>query len=270
MIKNSALKALIGEELVEIPVIEVFGNKPGKNLVVVAGLHGDEYDAISAILNLLPQINIDELSGNIFFITIGNPLAFANQTRETPASYRGGNLARLFPGDYLGSPTQVIARTIWDFILEKCTSLDLVIDLHSGGQFYSYARMAGVRGSLPESPQTNFAKLAARAMKIENLWIMEPTPGTLTQELILQGIPAIGCEVEGRGVTNPDEVQVYVEGIMNILRLTNHLIGDAILTDGDFYRTITIYSSKSGFAVVLPQTHSRVNKGEIICRIMTA
>jgi hypothetical protein len=32
---------------------------------------------------------------------------------------------------------------------------------------------------------------AARAMNIENLWLIEPTPGTLTVSSIKRGIPSI-------------------------------------------------------------------------------
>ena len=267
MIHKGFLKVDSKNQVIEIPFIEVEGKHAGRNLVVVAGLHGDEYDAISAIFKVFPQINVDELFGRIIFITIGNPLAFANQTRETSPAHLGGNLARLFPGNLQGTPTEMIAKTIWDFIIERCTPDDLVLDLHSGGQFYHYARMAGVRDVLPGSPQTTFAELAARAMKIDNLWIMDATPGTLSYELILKGIPAIGCEVKGLGIRDEDEVQVYVEGLKNVMRLTKHIKGEPELTSGEFSKTITIYSSKSGFAVELPQTHRSVNKGNVICRI---
>lgn len=197
--RNYFLEVPLSSRHLQIPVIDVMGSNPGSTLVLVAGLHGDEYEATQTLFLLNQGLDPDRLHGRVISITIGNPLAHSAQMRTTPEIFDGGNLARAFPGNAKGSETERIASKIWELISDNCDGGDLVIDLHSGGQNYSYAHMAGVREMLLESDQTMKSIQAARAMMIKQLWLMDPTPGTLSTVAVEHGIPSIGCEMEGRG-----------------------------------------------------------------------
>ncbi len=204
--RNYFLEVTMSNDKIQIPVIEIVGNKPGHTLILIAGLHGDEYEATQVVFQLNREIDFNNLNGRVIMVPIGNPLAHRAQSRSTPEIYDGKNLAREFPGNPNGSVTQRIADKIWKLIIDNCGGSDLVIDLHSGGQNYSYVQTAGVREMLLESKQTLQALRAARAMLIPQLCFMEAVPGTLSTVAIENGIPAIGCEVEGGGALKAQDV----------------------------------------------------------------
>lgn len=249
-------------------MLEFNGVNPGPTLFLVAGLHGDEYEATEAIYRLFSELDAEGLSGRIIAIPIANPLAFEAQSRTTPNFIDGLNLAREFPGDIDGSPTSRIAATLWNLIHETCGPDDLLVDLHSGGQAYCYAHLAGVREMDIDSVVTQRSIAAARAMQIENLWFIDPTPGTLTFVANQHCIPAIGCEMEGRGGLNEEDTLSYLRGLQNLMKLTGHNSTDIhSSTKGDFQRTITVTSKTAGYARILPKTRKTVKSGEVICKI---
>ncbi|NQW58909.1 MAG: succinylglutamate desuccinylase/aspartoacylase family protein [Polynucleobacter sp.] len=267
--RNYFLEVTMPNDKIQIPVIEIVGNKPGHTLILVAGLHGDEYEATQVVYQLNREIDFNNLSGRVIMVPIGNPLAYQAQSRTTPEIYDGKNLAREFPGNPNGSVTQRIADKIWKLIIDNCGASDLVIDLHSGGQNYSYVQTAGVREMLLDSKQTLQALKAARAMLIPQLCFMEAVPGTLSTVAIENGIPAIGCEVEGGGALKAQDVELYLRGIRNIMKFTGHdLEGNASEIDGNFHRIVTIFSQHSGYATVFYDRFSQVGPGDVICEVL--
>lgn len=267
--RNYFLEVVLTNKQVQIPVIEVVGANPGSTLILVAGLHGDEYEGTQTLFLLNQELDPDRLHGRVISITIGNPLAHSAKMRSTPETFDGKNLARAFPGNPKGSETERIASKIWELIAANCDGDDLVIDLHSGGQHYSYAHMAGVREMLLQSDQTLKSIQAARAMMIEQLWFMDPTPGTLSTVSVEHGIPSIGCEMEGRGGLNLNDVATCLAGVQNVMKLTGHdVTGKPQITKSQFKRTVTVNSKTKGFASVLPERFSYVEKGDPICIVM--
>jgi len=266
--KNYYLDVALGSSSTQIPVMEFAGSTAGPTLFLIAGLHGDEYEATNAIYQLFSELDEMKCSGRIIAIPISNPLAFQGQKRTTPASYDGLDLAREFPGDSQGSPTSRIAASIWNLISSSCGPEDLLIDLHSGGQNYSYVHISGVRDIELDSMVSKRSIEAARAMNIENLWFIEPTPGTLTVSSIKHGIPSIACEMEGRGGLNEKDSLKYLQGLQNVMRLTGQLSdGPASSNGGEFQRTVTVQSKTAGYARILPKRKKLVQEGEIICEI---
>jgi predicted deacylase len=266
--KNYYLDVDLGSSYTQIPVMEFMGQAKGPTLFLVAGLHGDEYEAANAIYQLFSELDEESCSGRVIAIPISNPLAFQGQRRKTPASYDGLDLAREFPGNSEGKPTSRIAAKIWELICANCGPEDLLIDLHSGGQNYSYAHLAGVRDMQLDSLVTKRSIAAARAMNIENLWLIEPTPGTLTFSSINRGIPSIACEMEGRGGLNHKDSLKYLQGLQNVMRLTGHLSdGSASSNQEEFQRTVTVNSKTAGYARRLPEKLKSVQGGETICEI---
>lgn len=253
----------------EIPIIEMQGEPSSATLFIFAALHGDEYEATRAIHQVQDFFKNEPLIGKVIAIPVANPAAFKANSRTTPEVIDGGNLARSFPGDSNGTLTQKIANTIWNFILDKKTEQSYILDLHSGGQHYSYVHLSGVRDLLLDSPQTKISKDLARAMQMPNLWFMPATVGTLSTVAIEAGMPAIGCEVEGTGGLNDSDVLVYFNGILNVLRYTNQLkSGEMILQEGEFLPIETVLSPSDGFIASMPKLNSQIEEGDSICEVL--
>lgn len=61
-------------------VITIVGEKPGKTVTVMAGVHGDEVCGVIALKKLVPELKIK--AGKVHFV-IGNPRAVAKKVRQT-------------------------------------------------------------------------------------------------------------------------------------------------------------------------------------------
>ncbi|MBL8838643.1 MAG: succinylglutamate desuccinylase/aspartoacylase family protein, partial [Alphaproteobacteria bacterium] len=101
--------------------------RPGLRVVVFGGTHGDETEGVIAA-NRLAGADLALTSGVLEVVPIVHEAAYYNDTRISPLD--DGNLARVFPGDPGGTPTQVLAHALRTKVL---AGADLLIDLHTSG-----------------------------------------------------------------------------------------------------------------------------------------
>jgi uncharacterized protein len=192
--------------------IDVFycrGPSPGPLAVVIAGVHGDEYEGINAAGRLCAELRPGCISGTVLVVPVANPPAFAAGTRLNPPD--GANLARCFPGNPSGSPMERLAARIYSDVASHAQYL---IDLHSGGVEYDFLPVAGFYG---QADSANQSYSAACAFGLPALWQLPPTPGVLSYEAHCRGAVAIGCEYRGGGRLDPEGREKYREGVLACL-----------------------------------------------------
>jgi uncharacterized protein len=192
---------------IELPVIAVRGAHPGKTLVVSAGVHGDEYEGVQAIFDVIAGLDPSTMHGALVAVPVANPPAFWNVTRTSPLD--GGNLARVFPGDPKGSPTQAIAYAFDQQILSIA---DFYIDLHSAGVKWWMPTLIGYHAD--DTP----AAQAAEAFGAPVIW-KHPViaPGRTVSAAADRGVPALYVEARGAGRIDPDDLLVYRRGLQRLL-----------------------------------------------------
>lgn len=109
----------------------VVNNGPGPRVLVVAGIHGDEYEAQLALHRLVARLDTDIVRGRLIVIPEANFPASGKGLRCAPSD--GANMNRTFPGSRTGSPTERLAAFLFHDALPHA---DLLIDVHSGGPTY--------------------------------------------------------------------------------------------------------------------------------------
>jgi predicted deacylase len=186
------------------------GAAPGPVAVIVAGVHGDEYEGPSAVAELTKRLRPSAMHGSVVAIPVANPMAFCAAQRITPED--GLNLARTFPGKANGSVTEQLAATLFD---NAVVHADFLIDLHSGGVEYNFLPLAGFYG---DADSRNASYNAARRMGLPVLWKLPETAGVLSCEAWKRGIPSVGAEYLGAGQLSRPGVSTYVEGVLSCLR----------------------------------------------------
>src|SRR5262249_51279907 len=97
------LFAAFGDSL-GFPLLLARGSRPGPTWVATANVHGDEYEGVRAILDTFESLDAGEMSGDLIAVPVVNGPAFWSGTRTSPLD--GANLARVFPGDASGTPSQ--------------------------------------------------------------------------------------------------------------------------------------------------------------------
>ncbi len=197
-----------GKAALQLPVWFQGGSAVHPMLAITSMVHGDEYEALAAVLEFWKSIERRKLNGSVLILPVCNPLAAEAATRSTPERFDGKNLARVFPGSARGTITPQIARRIWEITEEA----DVLVDLHSGGTGYNYAPLAGYYHSRD--------KELARCFPIQYLWKVPANPGVLSYEWSRKGKRVIGFEYGGEARLDPDGTKAYVQGLW---RLMDHL-----------------------------------------------
>lgn len=213
-----------------VALFVVRGAVPGPTTVVTAGVHGDEYEGPAAVRDLATELRPETTRGTVVLVPVANPTAFAAGTRLNPED--GKNLARSFPGDPAGSPTERLAAALY----AVAGRADVLVDLHSGGVEYLFAPVAGFYGPAAGS-NPSFA--AAARFGLPRLWRLPDTPGVLSFELHRRGATAVGCEYLGAGRLDPAGRAAYRRGVLSVLNAAGPVVpppafaGDWLLTAAD-------------------------------------
>jgi len=193
---------------VTLDVFHRQGRQTSKNAVIIAGIHGDEYEGPAAIAELVALLDPARLSGSLTAVPVANPPALTAGTRTSPD---GGNLARCFPGDPDGGPTERLAAALFNRL---AAGANYLIDLHSGGVEYLFLPLAGFYGE-PSPENRSFS--AARQFGLPALWQLPETSGVLSWEASKRGTVAIGAEYCGAGQLSFEGVTAYREGIIRCI-----------------------------------------------------
>jgi predicted deacylase len=187
------------------------GIKDGPTLVVLGCIHGDEYEGPMAIAQVLEDFPVDQLKGTLVVLPVSNPPAFRAGTRTSPLD--GKNLARCFPGDPEGSPSEQLARYIAS---ELIAPADALIDLHSAGSTYEMALLAGYVDLGDE--QGSKSRELAVAFGAPVLWHHpEVAPGRTISVAVELGVPCVYTESLGGGGAPEEAVTCYAEGVFRTI-----------------------------------------------------
>lgn len=186
----------------------VAGKSAGPTVLLIGGAHGDEVDSQLAITHFLRRLDIGTMSGRVFALPMANEPACRAGLRNSPLD--GGCLSRSYPGDLLGSATQVIAQYIEKLLMPQ---FDIVIEPHSAGASFAYLSCSTVISHADRVERVK--RLAAGlAFGAQNLLIFDSFEERNSSGAAKRaGTVRVGCEVSG-----PSAVGEIVRGIDNILR----------------------------------------------------
>lgn len=255
-----------------IPVTVIHGTEDGPVLLILAAVHGDEYEGIQTILEIQRWIQPALLSGTLLMVPIANLWAYEGESRITPQD--GKNLAREFPGDPSGACTQRLAWHIHHKLIASC---DFLLDLHSGGSDFAVVPLTGFYYD-PSSELGQRSEAAARAFGMDILWAHEAiAPGRTISSAQQLGIPWIYTEAYGGKRILRSEQQQFT---MGALRLMNHLgmvrsdpflLPEArqarLFIGGDGNFDLSAVAADSGFFVAHKQLADEVATGDVIGQI---
>ncbi len=195
---------------IELKSIVCEGVRSGPKLLITGGVHGDEFEPMSAIRRLAKQIDKDDLAGRVTMVPVVNEDAFfwCSRTAEDQL-----DLARTCPGDPNGSITERVAHELSTLI----RAADYYIDLHTGGTMMSIYPLAGYMLDTDLNVRQAQHEMA-RAFNLPLVWGTDPNlDGRSLSVARDAGIPAIYVEYHGAAVCDPEGVDALVEGCLNVM-----------------------------------------------------
>lgn len=187
------------------------GTRPGKCVLLTAGIHGCEYCSIQAAIELAAQWGPEEIRGSLAIVPIANPSGFAERLPAVVAE-DGKNLNRVFPGRADGSPAERLAH-ILSALQEQA---DFYIDMHGGDLHESMHPFVYIPGVAAEAV-TEAARAAARTLAVEERVLSSATTGAYNAAA-LRGVPSLLIERGGNGRWSREEVEAYKRDIRSLLR----------------------------------------------------
>ncbi|MBO9618321.1 MAG: succinylglutamate desuccinylase/aspartoacylase family protein [Niabella sp.] len=191
----------------------------GPRVLIVAGVHGDEYEPMLAVMNLRREIQEVLGSGTVTLIAVANESAYRAGTRTGSDAL---DMARTCPGKQEGTETEVAAFVLSGHIRE----CDYLIDLHTGGALFELFPLCGYMLH-PDKQILKAQRLMAAAFNLPLIWGTDARPEGRTLSVARDsGIPAIYAEYGGGNEVRGSIVDAYVKGCLGVLAHLNMLKAD--------------------------------------------
>jgi hypothetical protein len=193
----------------------------GPKVSLIGGIHGCEYSSIAAVTRFMNELDTSRLKGTVTAVPVVSMESFRQRSPfVVPAD--GKNLNRCFPGSYDGTYTDVLARSIYETLIEPA---DALLDLHGGDQVEALEPFA----IYDASPVEERAHELAVAFNLPYVVREERVPGGLggmtTSAAAAAGIPGVIAEAGGRGLLEEQATSMLVAGARNALRVLGMLPG---------------------------------------------
>ena len=255
-------------DFIRMPLMIVRGCTDGPTMTVLGGVHGDEYEGPFAVRELFKKLDPASLNGTFIGLPQSNPPATEAGTRKSPIDNL--NLARVFPGNLVGTITDKIAYFISKQLIDNS---DFLIDLHSSGTHISTPTLVGYDAS--DKGVINGSKECALAFGSNVIWGHDTlSHGRSISYANSINIPWIYTECSGGGWLHIKEAGLYVKGVLNVMRNLKMIEGVIsspppefqLLGDGDMEESIA--ASVSGYLVPKVDMLSRVKKAQLLGEII--
>jgi predicted deacylase len=194
----------------------------GPNVSLIGGIHGCEYSSIAAVTRFMNELDTSRLKGTITAVPVVSMESF-RQRSPFVVPVDGKNLNRCFPGSYDGTYTDVLARSIYETLIEPA---DVLLDLHGGDQVEALEPFA-IYDASPVEEKANEIAVAFNLPYVVREERMESGIGGMTTSAAAQaGIPGVIAEAGGRGLLEESATAMLVAGVRNVLRTLELLPGE--------------------------------------------
>ncbi|MCK9907505.1 succinylglutamate desuccinylase/aspartoacylase family protein [Microbacteriaceae bacterium K1510] len=239
------------------------GAKPGKRVVLVSGVHGDEMSSIHTVHTVMNQLEPAEMSGTVMAVTDVSSPALESIQRRWPNGGRGLDLIdmnREWPGNENGiTAASRQAGLLFNRLLRP--NADAAIDFHTGTTGFEASAFNIGGMDVPE------IKAMLELYPVGQIFDNHVYPGVLHNAFIDVGIPAFTPEVGAARVLDLEMIPLFVEGTMNVLKHHGILAGPMGRTSKDVgvfigNSALPILATQGGLVEHLVKLNDKVEAGQ--------
>ncbi len=212
-----------GYGVIPIPIASI-RNGDGPRVLILGGVHGDEYEGQIVVSELIRTLLPDDVSGHLILMPMANFPAAEAGLRTSPIDQ--GNLNRLFPGDPEGTPSLAIADYIENTLMAGC---NFVMDLHSGGESMTYAKPTGMMQVTKDDPNADLKQRIIDAYGLPYFGIYKSEGGGFSSAAaVRQGALSVFAEFGGGGAVDPAILDMARKGVRRVLQVIGLLQGPTV------------------------------------------
>lgn len=248
-----------------VPVVVAKGAKPGKRVLLIAGVHGDETSPIDAVQRTMATLDPGQMSGTVTAVYEVSRPAKEAVTRMWPTPQWGSQLIdlnRVWPGNENGSnvPTRH-AGLVFNRVFKP--NADVALDYHTAATAGDFTAFIFAKLSKPD------IRAMAELFPIEQIKSDPGYAGTLETSLVKAGIPALTIEIGGPRSFDRRKIDMFVEGGLNVLKYLQVIPGpmgrtakDAGTFFGDAFHTVR--ATHGGYLELMVDLRSKVAAGQVV------
>jgi predicted deacylase len=239
------------------------GAKPGKRIVLVSGVHGDEISSVRTLQTVMDQLDPAAMSGAVLAVLDVSRPAIEGMARRWPNSGRGIDLVdmnREWPGNENGTTaTSRHAGLLFNRLLRP--NADYAMDFHTGTTGMDVTAFHLARMDLPE------VRAMAELFPIDQIFDNPAYPGILAGAFIDAGIPAFTPEIGASRILDRSMIPLFVEGTMNVLKHHGIIAGpmgrtgkhtDVFVGNSSY----AVLATNGGFVELLVKLNDKVEAGQ--------
>ncbi|MFI5449779.1 MAG: succinylglutamate desuccinylase/aspartoacylase family protein [Candidatus Bathyarchaeia archaeon] len=250
------------EAEVGLPLMIIHGREVGPTLCITAGVHGNEYAGVQALMRLFTQTDPTIIRGSLIAVPVVNMEGFRQHTYVSPLD--GLNIWRIFPGKAKGSMSEIIAYTLFNEVIRRS---DYLIDLHSGADVELYPLTFYIESG--DEKVDRASEKLAKCFHTKYVWSSRAEDNYLGAGLLYsssRGIPAICSEAGSMGKVDEASVAFHLTGISNVMKTLNMIDGkpENIPVPTIIHRMHTVRTNRGGFWSPLLKVGSIVSEGELL------
>jgi predicted deacylase len=248
-----------------VPVTVAKGAKPGKRVVLVSGVHGDEMSSVQTVQTVMNQLDPREMSGTVMAVTDVPSPALESMQRRWPNQGRGIDLIdmnREWPGNENGAtaPSRH-AGLLFNRLLRQ--NADAAIDFHTGTTGFDVTAFNIAGMDAPEIKA--MVELYPVGQIFDN--DLHGYSGVLHNAFVDVGIPSFTPEIGAARVLNHEMIALFVEGTMNVLKHHGILAGPLGRTGKDVSvfignGALPILATQGGLVEHLVKLNDKVEAGQ--------
>ncbi|WP_117235118.1 succinylglutamate desuccinylase/aspartoacylase family protein [Vibrio maerlii] len=242
-----------------LPLRVFKGHRPGKRIMITAGIHGDEQNGILTAQQIARDLVGQEIAGCVTIVPAVNLSGIARHSRDFHSAAPDSsstNLNRVFPGNPQGDDASRFANSLWENLLKP--NADLAIDLHSQTSGSAYPLYAFADYRLEDAIRM------ARLINPDVILDDPGDPGILETVYNRSGIPSITIEVGIGRYTDIEMISRAASGVMNILKAYELLQGEveptAKCVEGK--EIISVRANQGGFVICHVELMDRVEENQ--------
>lgn len=248
-----------------VSVIVAKGAQPGKRVVLISGVHGDEMSSVHTVQAVMNKLDPAQMSGTVMAVLDVSRPAMEGMSRRWPNSGRGidfVDLNREFPGNENGaSAPSRHAGILFNRLFRP--NADVALDFHTGTTGIDVAAFHLAKMDIPE------VKAMAELYPIGQIFDNAGYPGLLSNAFIEAGIPSFTPEIGAARILDLEMIPLFVEGTMNVLKYQGIIPGPMGRTAADAgvfvgNSLFPVLATEGGFVEHLVKLSEKVAAGQTV------
>lgn len=245
-----------------VPVMIAKGAKPGKRLLLVSGVHGDELNPIGTVQKVFAEMDPSKLSGAVIGVVGSSRPGVEHTTRGWLWMDLGHSLVnpnRTWPGNETGNTVERHSWLMMNRLFKG--NVDIGVDMHTGGNGIDFGLFSFTPGQDKEALQLS------KLFPLDQIYLHQGTGNSLAVALVRAGIPAFTLELGGPRSFDKEMIDAGVLGVGNVMTYykmhdrpmgqtatdKNVLIGNTL---------VDMFADQSGFTELFVKIDDWVTKGQ--------